>query len=86
MLGDSQVLEFKAALRGQLISPADTEFDSARKVFNAMIDRRPALIARCAGAADVIACVRFAREHSCRSRSAVAAIVLQAPRYAMLDW
>ena len=63
MLGDSQVLEFKAALRGQLISPADTEYDSARKVFNAMIDRRPALIARCAGAADVIACVRFAREH-----------------------
>ena len=63
MLGDSQVLKFKAALRGQLIGPADTEYDSARKVFNAMIDRRPALIARCAGAADVIACVRFAREH-----------------------
>jgi FAD/FMN-containing dehydrogenase len=50
-------------LRGQLISPADAEYDTARKVFNAMIDRRPALIARCAGAADVISCVRFARDH-----------------------
>jgi FAD/FMN-containing dehydrogenase len=63
MLGDSQVQELKTALRGQLISPGDAEYDTARKVFNAMIDRRPRLIARCAGAADVIACVRFAREH-----------------------
>ncbi len=63
MLPDSQVHEFRAALRGQLISPADAEYDTARKVFNAMIDRRPALIARCAGAADVISCVHFARDH-----------------------
>src|SRR5262249_192372 len=53
MLGDSQVQEFKVALRGQLIAPTDTEYDATRKVFNAMIDRRPALIVRCAGAADV---------------------------------
>jgi FAD/FMN-containing dehydrogenase len=63
MLGDSQLEELKTALRGQLIGPADMEYDNARKVFNAMIDRRPALIARCVGAADVIACVQFAREH-----------------------
>ena len=63
MLPDSQVHEFRAALRGQLISRADAEYDTARKVFNAMIDRRPALIARCAGAADVMSCVRFARDH-----------------------
>jgi len=64
MLGDSQVQELKAALRGQLISPSDAEYDTARKVFNAMIDRKPSMIARCAGAADVVACVRFAREHN----------------------
>jgi FAD/FMN-containing dehydrogenase len=63
MLGDSQLEELKTALRGQLIGPPDMEYDNARKVFNAMIDRRPALIARCVGAADVIACVQFAREH-----------------------
>lgn len=63
MLEDSQIQKLKTALRGQLISPADTEYDSARKVFNAMIDRRPALVARCTGAADVIACVGFAREN-----------------------
>jgi FAD/FMN-containing dehydrogenase len=63
MLGDSQIQELKTALRGQLLRPEDSDYGSARKVFNAMIDRRPALIARCAGAADVIACVHFAREH-----------------------
>lgn len=63
MLGDSHIQEFKAALQGQLISPADVEYDTARKVFNGLIDRKPVLIARCVGAADVIACVRFAREH-----------------------
>ncbi len=53
----------KSALRGALLTPEHSEYDSARKVFNAMIDKRPAAIARCAGAADVVACVRFAREH-----------------------
>jgi len=55
--------EFQASLRGQLLTPTDSEYDAARKVFNAMIDKRPKLIARCAGAADVIRCVQFAREH-----------------------
>ena len=50
-------------LRGQLIQPGDAGYDASRTVWNAMIDRKPALIARCAGAADVIAGVRFAREH-----------------------
>jgi hypothetical protein len=45
MLSDSRVQEFKTALRGQLIVPGDAEYDTARKVFNAMIDRQPALIA-----------------------------------------
>ena len=54
---------FAAGLRGTLIQPADPSYDTARKVYNAMIDRRPALIARCANTADVIAAVNFAREH-----------------------
>jgi FAD/FMN-containing dehydrogenase len=46
-----------------LLSPGDEGYDAARKVWNVMIDKRPALIAQCTGAADVAACVRFAREH-----------------------
>ena len=55
--------KFRNSLRGQSFCPAEPGYDAARTVPNAMIDRRPALIARCAGAADVVACVRFAREH-----------------------
>jgi len=48
---------------GRLIRPDDAEYDAARIVWNAMADKRPALIARCAGIDDVIAALRFAREH-----------------------
>jgi FAD/FMN-containing dehydrogenase len=47
-------------LRGELVRPNDRRYDEARRLFNAMIDKRPALIARCVDVADVIACVRFA--------------------------
>src|SRR5271156_1762306 len=50
-------------LRGDLIAIDNPDYDTVRKVWNGMVDKRPALIARCAGAADVLACVRFAREH-----------------------
>ena len=53
----------KSSLRGQLIEPSDTRYDEARKVYNAMIDRRPRIIARCVDVADVIAAVNFGREH-----------------------
>lgn len=53
----------KERLRGQLLRQGEEGYDSARRIWNAMIDRRPALIARCAGAADVMETVKFAREH-----------------------
>ncbi len=53
----------KTAMRGPVIQPADDGYDEARAVYNGMIDRRPAAIARCADAADVMAAVRYAREN-----------------------
>jgi FAD/FMN-containing dehydrogenase len=64
MLDQSAVQNFKANLRGTLLQPDDLDYDQARKVWNGMIDKRPALIARCAGAADVIQSVNFARGHN----------------------
>jgi FAD/FMN-containing dehydrogenase len=63
VLEDATVQAFRASLRGPLLSPADAIYDETRKVWNGMIDRRPALIARCAGVADVVAAVGFSRNH-----------------------
>jgi FAD/FMN-containing dehydrogenase len=63
MLNDARVGEFRANLRGELIQRGDAHYDGARKLYNAMIDKRPLLIARCADVADVISAVRFGREH-----------------------
>jgi hypothetical protein len=63
MISESAIQKLKESLRGQILLPGDQTYDAARKLPNALIDRRPALIARCAGAADVITCVRFARDH-----------------------
>ncbi len=60
-IDEETVQAFAAGMRGTLIRPEDPTYDTARKVYNAMIDRRPALIARCANAGDVIAAVAFAR-------------------------
>ncbi len=63
-LEESVVQQLKASLRGELLLPGDARYDETRKVWNGMIDNRPALIARCAGAADVIDAVKFARDHN----------------------
>jgi FAD/FMN-containing dehydrogenase len=57
---------FRADLRGTLLTAADGGYDPARRLWNAMIDKRPALIVRCAGAADVGKAVRFAEAHALR--------------------
>lgn len=59
---NKSIQNLRESLRGRLILPGDGDYDAARKVFNGMIDKRPALIVRCAGVADVIAAVNFARE------------------------
>jgi FAD binding domain/Berberine and berberine like len=63
MLTESAVQKLREAIRGPTFRPGEPGYDAARTVPNAMIDRRPAIIARCTGAADVIECVRFAREY-----------------------
>jgi FAD/FMN-containing dehydrogenase len=63
-LDDVAIQDFMAQLRGELIRPGDAGYDDARKVYNGMIDKRPALIARCVDVADVIGAVNFARAHT----------------------
>ena len=61
---DAQAIqELKLEFGGEIIYPGDAGYDTARRVWNGAIDRRPALIARCTGLADVLAAVKFAREH-----------------------
>ncbi|MGH9625934.1 MAG: FAD-binding oxidoreductase, partial [Bryobacteraceae bacterium] len=55
--------QLKASFRGDLIQPSDAAYESARKVFNAMIDKRPRLIARCVDVADVIAAVTYGKNN-----------------------
>ena len=64
VLKEAAVKQFKTDLRGEILQPGDDGYDDARKVFNAMIDKRPAMILRCTGVADVIAAVNFARTNN----------------------
>jgi hypothetical protein len=60
------VNQFKGQLRGELIEPTDAGYDEARKVYNAMISRKPRLIAMCVDVADVITAVQFGRQNDIR--------------------
>ena len=62
-MNEATIREFKANLRGELIEPGDKGYDAARKVYNAMIDKRPRLIARCVDVGDVMTAVNFARQN-----------------------
>src|ERR671917_2567034 len=63
VIDEATVEQFKGTLRGELIQPGDPDYDEARKVYNAMIDKRPRMITRCSDVADVISCVNFARDN-----------------------
>ena len=62
-MNEATIREFKANLRGELIEPGDKGYDAARKIYNAMIDKRPRLIARCVDVGDVMTAVNFARQN-----------------------
>jgi hypothetical protein len=62
-LEESAFRELASTFRGELIRTGDDRYESARRIWNGMIDKRPALIARCTGVADVVTAVDFAREN-----------------------
>jgi FAD/FMN-containing dehydrogenase len=62
-LDEAVVEQFASRLRGELLRPGDAEYEEARQLWNGVIDRRPALIARCAAVEDVIEAANFAREN-----------------------
>lgn len=63
LLDQATIQDFANSLRGDLILPDDPQYETARRVYNAMIDKYPAMIARCANAADVMTAVDFARSN-----------------------
>jgi len=64
VLQATTIEQLQGRLRGELLSPSHEHYESARKIHNGMIDRRPALIVCCAGVADVMTAVTFARDHN----------------------
>jgi hypothetical protein len=64
MSNGNLVDELRGKFQGRLIGPKDSDYDEARRIWNGMIDKRPALIAQCAGTPDVVAAVNLARERS----------------------
>jgi FAD/FMN-containing dehydrogenase len=62
-LDESKIKSLAQSLAGSLVTPKDKDYDTTRAIWNAMIDRKPALIVRCANASDVVQAIRFAREH-----------------------
>jgi FAD/FMN-containing dehydrogenase len=63
VLNEDDVKKLREQVRGAVIRPGDEGYDDARKIWNGMIDRRPGVIVRCSGVADVIDAVNFARDH-----------------------
>ena len=85
MAVDQSLETFANSVRGAVLRPADQGYESARRIWNGMIDRTPAVIVRCADAADVVAAVNFARDQSWWWPSAAAATAPRAAACAMAD-
>jgi FAD/FMN-containing dehydrogenase len=64
VLPESEIEDLRARMRGRVVLPEEDDYDTARKIWNAMIDCRPAMIIECAGTADVMHAVRFGRKHN----------------------
>jgi FAD/FMN-containing dehydrogenase len=62
-VSEETIARLRQELHGRLIRPGDADYDEARRLYNGMIDKRPALITRCADAADISAAIRFGRDH-----------------------
>jgi hypothetical protein len=65
-LTEAEIESFRSGLRGTIVRPQDEEYNAARAIWNAMVEKNPAMIVRCAGISDVIACVNFARDRGLR--------------------
>src|SRR6201990_3699680 len=63
-VGHDRIERLQATFRGEAIQPGDSGYETARKIWNASVDKHPGIIARCTGVADVIAAVNFARENA----------------------
>src|SRR4051812_32071755 len=63
ILTDAMLDPLRQSMRGPVLTPGNTQYDAARQIWNAMIDRRPGAIAQCLTSADVQAAVAFAKEH-----------------------
>ena len=78
--GSQDVTRLRQGFEGQVLLPDEDGYHQARRVWNAIVDRRPAIIARCASPSDVAAAVRFAAERTLRSGYAAAATACSACR------
>jgi FAD/FMN-containing dehydrogenase len=63
VVSETCIEEFRGRFRGDVVRPHDAAYDTARRIWNASVDKRPGLIARCSGVADVVDAVNFAREN-----------------------
>ena len=78
--------ELRRSLEGDAVVPGDVQYDAARICFNALIDRRPAVIVRCLGRADVATAFDFARTNEPRSQFAEEDTTRQGTAFSMAGW
>ena len=86
MVPEDALAALRGRLRGRLVEPSDADYDEVRAVWNGMVDKRPGLIVRCAGVADVIAAVTFARDHDLLVAVRGGATTCRATRSATAVW